>query len=78
MSGRARGGNAEGLTVDAVGDEGLAVRVLVLGGGVALVVTDLVTAFTTVGLDLVRLVGEISDGAKGKIVWRRRTRSPYA
>ena len=65
VSGRARGGNAEGLTVDAVGDEGLAVRVLVFGGGVALVVADLVATLASVRLDLVRLWMSISDGTDG-------------
>lgn len=45
----------EGRTVDAVGDEGLAVRVLVFGGGVALVVADLVATLASVRLNLVRL-----------------------
>ena len=60
VSGQARGGNAEGLTVDAVGDEGLAVRVLVLGGGVALVVAELGTTEAVVGVDLegLRVQGE--------------------
>lgn len=46
---------AERRTIEAVSDEGLAVRVLVLGGGVALVVADLVATDAAVGLDLVGL-----------------------
>lgn len=62
-------------TINGVDDEGLAQGILVLRGGVAAVVADLISTDVANGLNLVRLDGDRSQGPVTTHGRRQRTRA---